>query len=191
MLRLGMSQLSATTALVVVVPTGSTCDAKLLRWRRWASEAAALHIAFHILADGPLSHLAPRFYEILGGDVQLHQMANESSIMHRYPGMKWGESQASGTPGTEGAMRLRELPSSPHTDTQSSPHPAAHTRPQALHTPTHTVTAPAAHTRPVQPALKCVRARARRVVRSLSILLGMVGSGREEECARLRLCLVR
>ena len=98
---------AARTALVVVVPMGMLCDAKLLRWRQWASEAVALGVNFHVLLDGIPSELPSRFWEIMGRDVRVDRMANETAVLRRFLGMKWGESQASGTPGASGAMKLQ------------------------------------------------------------------------------------
>jgi hypothetical protein len=106
------SHLHPSTAFVIVVPTAAVCDAKVLRWRRWASEAATLNIDFHLLADGPMANLTRRFAGV--ETVRLHQIAKESTILERYPGMQWGETQSSGTPGTPESMKLRERGCSSH-----------------------------------------------------------------------------
>ena len=95
------------TAFVVVVPTSMLCDAKLLRWRQWTSDAAALGVDFHVLLDGSPSELPARFWEIMGRNTRVARMVNETAVFRRFPGMKWGESQASGTPGARGAMKLQ------------------------------------------------------------------------------------
>jgi len=95
------------TAFVVVVPTGMVCDAKLLRWRQWAADASAMGVAFHVLLDGEPEKLSTRFWNTIGESIPVHRMVNESTVLSRFEGMQWGESSASGTPGSPTAMKLQ------------------------------------------------------------------------------------